>query len=161
MIGDFLHTDVVAREDGAEVDLAPAKAEPTTLRDRDDWVVQRIFERRQSSIRPGRWAIYLGRVADAQCLVRALIVVLLDKVIELRLLLQEVLAWRLGRFLLQREMHAFMPAILLRLSRLDTFKGGLAASHHTESLLKPKNAVVLAEGHAIVGAARLAASRGP
>jgi hypothetical protein len=51
--------------------------------------------------------------------VRAFIVVAFDEVIELRLLLQEVLAGRLGGLELQRPMHAFVAAILLRVARLD------------------------------------------
>jgi hypothetical protein len=36
-------------------------------------------------------------------------------------LLQTIRAWRPGRLLLQREVHALMPAILLRMARLDAF----------------------------------------
>jgi hypothetical protein len=39
--------------------------------------------------------------------------------IKLRLLLQEVGTCRFCRLLLQRQVHAFMTAILLRVTRLD------------------------------------------
>ena len=51
---------------------------------------------------------------------RALIVVNIDKSIELLLLLQEVVPRRLGCFTLQSEMHAFMAAILLGMTRCNT-----------------------------------------
>jgi hypothetical protein len=38
----------VTGEDGAEVDFAAAKAQPTALRDGDGLVVKRIFQRRQA-----------------------------------------------------------------------------------------------------------------
>ena len=45
-----------------------------------------------------------------------------DELIEARLLLQEVLGGRLGGLLLERQMHALMAAVLLRVSGLDTLK---------------------------------------
>ena len=46
-------------------------------------------------------------------------VVLLDKDIELRLLLEEVLAGWLGGFLLEGQVHALMAAVLFGMSGLD------------------------------------------
>jgi hypothetical protein len=43
----------------------------------------------------------------------------LDELIEAALLLQEVEGCRLGSFLLQGEVHALVPAVLLRVARLD------------------------------------------
>jgi hypothetical protein len=42
-----------------------------------------------------------------------------DELIEAGLLLQEVPGRRLGGFLLQRQMHALMPTVLLGMARLD------------------------------------------
>ena len=50
---------------------------------------------------------------------RAVVVEVLDEVVELALLLQEVLGGRLGRFVLERQMHALVPAVLLRGAGLD------------------------------------------
>jgi len=44
------------------------------------------------------------------------------KVLEAFLLLQEVERSRLGRLVLEREVHALMPAVLLRLARLDVLQ---------------------------------------
>src|SRR5207302_11014532 len=41
-----------------------------------------------------------------------------DELIEARLLLQEILGGRLGGLLLERQMHAFVAAVLLRVSGL-------------------------------------------
>jgi hypothetical protein len=51
--------------------------------------------------------------------VRALVVVAVDEVIELRLLLQEVLRRGLGSFFLQRQVHPLMAAVLLGMTGLD------------------------------------------
>ena len=48
---------------------------------------------------------------------------LLEKIIEFALLLQTVQACGTSGFRLESEMHAFMPAILLRMTGLDAFDG--------------------------------------
>ena len=50
---------------------------------------------------------------------RTLVVEDLYELVEPGLLLQEVSTRRLGSFFFQGEMHTFMAAILLRMSRLD------------------------------------------
>lgn len=55
-----------------------------------------------------------------QCLVRAVVVVYPDELVELLLLLQEVVSGRLGGFSLQRQVHLMAP-VLLRMSGLDAF----------------------------------------
>ena len=47
----------------------------------------------------------------------------LQKGVELSLLLQDVGAGRAGGFFLQGEMHAFMAAVLLRMTGADAFNG--------------------------------------
>ena len=54
---------------------------------------------------------------------RAFGVVFPDEVIEAHLLLQVIFAGRPGGFLLQGQVHALMPAILLRMAWLDAFDG--------------------------------------
>jgi hypothetical protein len=54
---------------------------------------------------------------------RALSVVLADEVIEADLLLEGIGGSRPGGFLLEGQVHALMPAILLWMSGLDAFDG--------------------------------------
>jgi len=51
---------------------------------------------------------------------RAVAVVALDEVVEASLLLQQVVSRGLGGFLLQRQVNAFVPAVLRRMTGLDT-----------------------------------------
>jgi hypothetical protein len=53
--------------------------------------------------------------------VRSFLVEDLDELIEARLLLKEIRGRWFGSFFFQSEMHAFMPAVLLRMARLDAF----------------------------------------
>jgi hypothetical protein len=46
---------------------------------------------------------------------------LAEEGIETVLLLEAVKARRAGRLLFEREMHALMPSVLLRMTRLDAF----------------------------------------
>jgi hypothetical protein len=50
---------------------------------------------------------------------RPLLVVLLDEAIEAALLLEKIFGRWFGGFFLQRQMHALMAPVLLRVSRLD------------------------------------------
>jgi hypothetical protein len=84
--------------------------------------------------------IKLGRVFHVERLMGALVVVALEELVEARLLLEEVGCGGFGGFFLEREMHAFMAAILLGMAGLD------ALDVDTESLLKPKSAWALAKG---------------
>jgi hypothetical protein len=59
--------------------------------------------------------------------VRPLVVELADEGIEARLLLQAVHAGRPGGFLFQRQVHALMTAVLLRMAGLDALDGDAQA----------------------------------
>ena len=54
---------------------------------------------------------------------RSLVVEFLEKIVELGLLLQTVHACGASGFVFEREMHALMPPVLLRMTRLDAFDG--------------------------------------
>jgi hypothetical protein len=60
-----------------------------------------------------------GRTLHLKRLARPLVVELLNEGIELALPLQNVGSRRSRRFLFQRQVHTLMPAILLRVTRLD------------------------------------------
>jgi hypothetical protein len=51
--------------------------------------------------------------------VRTFLIVFVDEVIELLLLLEEVLGGRLSRFLLERQVHTLVPAILFGMTGPD------------------------------------------
>ena len=55
---------------------------------------------------------------------RSLLVVIVDEGIELGLLLQEVFPRRFSGFFLQGQVHAFVPTVLLWITRLDTLDAG-------------------------------------
>jgi hypothetical protein len=62
-----------------------------------------------------------------QGFVRALVVEDVDELVKARLLLREVGGGRLGGFFLQREVQAFMTAVLLRMAGLDAFDANAEA----------------------------------
>src|SRR3546814_5433539 len=67
----------------------------------------------------GRGAIDLDWGLHGERVVGAFAVELADKIIETGLLLQDVGAGRAGRLLLQRQVHALVAAVLLRLARSE------------------------------------------
>src|ERR1043166_1345587 len=85
---------------------------------------------------------------------RPLVVVVLDELIKASLLLQEVLARRLGGFLLQRQVHALVSAVLLRLPGLDTLERDPQAQPPHRELAQAEERGGAGEGHAVVGADR-------
>ena len=77
---------------------------------------------------------------------RALVVVLLDEGIEARLLLQQIRHRRLGGLLLEGEMHALVPAVLLGMTGSDALDASASRSHQTASVLRPSRACADANG---------------
>ena len=67
------------------------------------------------------------------------------------LLLQAVHAWWSGGLLLQRQMHALVPAILLRVSWLDAFDGDAEAQPPDGQLGEIEQCVGAGERDAVVG----------
>jgi hypothetical protein len=65
---------------------------------------------------------------------RPFVVEVLDEVIELRLLLEEVLRRWLGGFLLERQMHPFVAAVLLRVAGFDALDADHRALPQRSSL---------------------------
>src|SRR5215217_1972010 len=83
---------------------------------------------------------------------RALVVVALDEVIEFGLLLQEVFAGGLGSLELQRQMHAFMPAVLLWVARLDALDLDAESEPPDGELGQIEEGICTGERNAIIGA---------
>ena len=83
--------------------------------------MERVLRDLRMVVLPCRGCIHLTRVFPAQRLVRPVVVVTLDKCIEPALLLQVAVAGRLGRFLLEGQMHPLMATVPLGMARLDAF----------------------------------------
>ena len=75
----------------------------------------------------------------------------LNEVVEAGLLLQAVHAGRSGCLFLQREMHALVAAVLLRVARLDALDGDAEPQPPDRELGEIEEAVRTGERHAIVG----------
>ncbi|MGY4625424.1 uncharacterized protein YndB with AHSA1/START domain [Bradyrhizobium sp. USDA 4486] len=81
----------------------------------------------------------------------ALGIELVHEGIEALLLLQAVEARRPGGLLLEGEMHALVPAILLRMTWLDALDGDTEAEPPYRELGKIEQGVGTGKRHAIVG----------
>ena len=82
---------------------------------------------------------------------RPLIVELVDEVIEPLLLLEEVKTRRLGRLFLEGQVHAFVPAVLLRMAWLDALKVDTQAQPPDRQLAETEESGGRRKGDAIVG----------
>src|SRR5579859_2223609 len=106
--------------------IAPRQMRPH-LRDHDGFVVERILDIRQAGV--GTWGgvVNVGRTFHIERFVRAFGVEDVEKGIKASLLLKEVGGRGLGGFFLQREVHAFMTAVLVGLAGLDAFDANAEA----------------------------------
>ena len=81
-----------------------------------------------------------------------LVVELFEKIIEFALLLQAVAARGARGLRFEREVLAFVPAILLRMTGLDAFDGDAQAQPRDLELGEIEQRVGRGEGHAVVRA---------
>ena len=126
--------------------MRPPKQMRPQLRHRDGAIVEGILELSVGRDRAAARAVELAGILHVQRLVRALLVVALDEAIELRLLLQEVLRGGLvASFFSVRCMRSWRP-FCCGLPGLMRSIAIPKRNHHTDSLLRPKNALVLAKG---------------
>ena len=82
----------------------------------------------------------------------SLVVELADERIEARLLLQAVHSGWSGRFLLERQVHALVPAVLLRMAGLDALDGDAQAQPPYGQLGEVEQRIGTGDGDAVVGA---------
>jgi len=120
---DFLDTDNLPREDGAEINFFAVETDTSAVGDVDGVVVERIIKFRQAAILTRGGSIDFRGALHVEGLVRPLVVELIAKIIELGLLLQAVQAGGMSGFRFEGQVHAFMPTILLRMTGLDAFDG--------------------------------------
>jgi hypothetical protein len=89
---------------------------------------------------------------DHLSLVRTFVVEDVKELVEASLLLQEVGCSRFGGLFLEREMHAFVTAILLGMTRLDALDADAEAQPPDRQLAQVEQSVCGSEGHAVVAA---------
>src|SRR5947207_7763039 len=95
------------------------QAEPSTGGDKNLAIVERIDQFGQAAVRAWCGKVEFGRASHIERLMGPFSIELADEGVEAFLLLQAVGARRAGRFPLEREMHALMAAILLRMARFN------------------------------------------
>ena len=145
-------SDGLAGEHLAEIDFLPIEADATAGRDGDDLVVERIVEVRQAPILPWRGPIALRWTLHVERLMRPLVVVAIDEVVELALLLKEVVRRWFGRLQLQGQMHTLVAAVLLRVAGLDAFDCDPEPEPPDREFGQVEECVGTGEGHAVIGA---------
>ena len=107
----------------AEIDFLAIEAEAAAAGDDHRPVVERIVRFGNAVIGPSGGGVELGRAFHGERFVRAFVVKFLNEGVELCLLLQDIGASRTGGLLLQSQMHAFVPAVLLRMTGPNAFDG--------------------------------------
>ena len=103
-------------------------------------------------VEAGRSRVEIGGDLHAQGLVRPTAIVSLDEGVEPGLLLEHVGGGRLGGFGLQGEVHAFVPAVLLRMAGLDVLDVDAEAESPDGEFAEAIEGVGGGEGHAVIGA---------
>jgi hypothetical protein len=146
---NFFDADRLASKDLAEVNLFVAHTDAAAAGDDDDLVVKGIVDIGQSGINARRRLIDLSRALHGQSFVRTLVVEDVDEVVEACWLLKEVGSGRLGGFFLEREVHAFMAAILLGMAGLDSFNANAQAKPPDGKLAQMEQSVCGREGNAL------------
>src|SRR5437762_14175426 len=117
---DFLQPDILADADDRHVHPATIPPDPPVGADVPDLEAVRVLERRKPVWhRPRRGRVTRGWRLLVERLVRALVIELLAKDVELALLRRKTPGRRPGRLCLQRAMHSFMAPVLRRPARLD------------------------------------------
>jgi len=128
------------------------QANSTAPGDHDGLIVERIVDVRQSGIGTRRRPIDFGRTLHVQGFVRTFVVEDLDELVEPSLLLQKIPSGRLGGLFLQREMHAFVAAVLLRVARLDPFDADAQPQPPDGQFAQVEQRVSRSEGYAVITA---------
>jgi hypothetical protein len=152
VVVNFFDADGVAGKDRAEINLFATQTDAAATGDDNDSVVQGIIDIGQSFISATRGLIDLGRAPHAESFVWTFLVEDLDKVIEPGLLLKKVQTGRLGGFFFQREMHAFMAAVLLRMARLDALNANAQPEPPDREFAQIEQGVRGSERHTVIAA---------
>src|SRR5882672_8213192 len=121
--GGLFDPDRFADQHLADEDQVPTPLDLAVGADPPHLAVPAIVGLAQGAgVGPWRRPVKRRRILEAQGFVRPFTVVDPAEAVEARLLLGQACRRRLGRVVLERAMHALMPAVLLRLGRLDPLR---------------------------------------
>src|SRR5437763_429688 len=148
----FFDPHGLSGEDRAEINFFAVQTNTPTVGDVDGLVVERIHKFWQSTIAAEGRSVDFRGALHVQGLMRALVVELLEKIIEFALLLQTMHASGTSGFRFEGKRHAFMPAILLGMTGLDAFDGDAQAQPPDRELGEVEQRVGRSERNTVVGA---------
>ena len=114
-------------------------------------IMEGISDFRQPFVGFERGAIHAGGTRHAERLVGPLRIELAHKIVEAGLLLEEVHAWRPGRFFLQGKMHPFVAPVLLGMTGFDALDRDAQPQPPHGQLGEVEQAVGAGEGETVVG----------
>src|SRR6185312_896199 len=122
--------------------------------DDDRLVMERVEEFLNALIRAAGRRVDLGRTLHVESFVRSFVVKLLEEGIELGLLLKQVGAGWASGFFFERQMHALMPAVLLRMTGPNAFDRDAQARPPDRQPGEIEQPVGRSEGNTVIGADR-------
>jgi hypothetical protein len=123
-----IETYELAGETGADELPAKVECDRTVCTNAMD-VCHRVLEFGEGfGIATSRRLVQLRRCLELESLVRTHAVVLVPELVERPLLPSEAVPRRRTRRLLEGQVHALMPTVLLRLARIDALEGDAQAS---------------------------------
>src|SRR5687767_13623880 len=119
---DLPYADELAREGLTHIDFLTAVTHAPAMCDGGAPIVKRILQRRQAGVGTRRRGVDLSRHLHPEPFMRSLAVVSGGEGIKAILLLKRVGGRRLRGFALERQMHAFVAAVLLWMARCDALE---------------------------------------
>src|SRR5467141_2421380 len=149
---DFFDPQGLSCEDRAEINFFAVQADASAVGDVNDAVVKRISKFWQAAVAADGGSVDFRGALHVQGLMGPLVVEFFEKIIEFALLLQAVPARGARGLRFEREVHAFMPAILLWMTGLDAFDGDAQSQPPDRELGEVEQRVGRGEGHAVVRA---------
>ena len=119
MMRRFFDANGLTGKDRAEVNFFLPQTDAPATGDHDGFVVEGIVDVRQPGVETRERLINLGWTFHAQSFVWTLVVEDVHKLVKASLLLEGIPGGWFGGFFFQGEMHAFVTAVLLRMTPLD------------------------------------------
>ena len=149
-IVDLVDTEPVTGEHGGDVDLLAVHADASAGGDQDVAVLEGVLQLGQAGVWPWRGAVELGGASHSKRLMWPFLIEFAEEGIEAVLLLQAVVAWRSRGLGLEREVHALVAAVLLRVAWLDALDLDGEPEPPERELGEVVEAVGAGEGQAVV-----------